>query len=103
MVVDPYGKVQSTTLNEVVKSIYSENCFVIGDDPLGNPIYPSPTWQSQNVLGSQLGYLYTGVNCPAYVGIGTDTPTNPLDVRGSSYLLGPIGAGTHIQYLRIIT
>lgn len=94
MVIDPSGKVQSTSLTAIVGDIYKNNCYVIGDDPQGNPIYPSPTWQSESVAGSQIGYLFTGVNCPARVGIGTDTPTSTLDVRGNGYFLGPIGLGT---------
>lgn len=35
--------------------------------------------------GTQLGYLYTGDNCPAFVGIGTATPRARLDVIGTTY------------------
>lgn len=32
-----------------------------------------------------LGAIFTGVNCPAWVGIGTDSPTASLDVRGKGF------------------
>jgi len=75
-------------LNTMKNGIYSSECGNFGET------FESPTWKSVSV-GAAYGYLYTGVNCPARVGIGTDTPLYELDVRGDQYLSGILGIGVN--------
>jgi len=75
-------------LNTMKNGIYGSECGNLGET------FESPTWKSVSV-GATYGYLYTGVNCPARVGIGTDTPLYELDVRGSQYLSGILGIGVN--------
>jgi len=78
----------SSFLNTMKNGIYGSECGNFGET------FESPTWKSVSV-GATYGYLYTGVNCPARVGIGTDTPLYELDVRGSQYLSGILGIGVN--------
>lgn len=66
------------------KSVYQNDCFSSGEDG-NNTLYTAPIWRSTSVPNSQTGYLYTGVGCPANVGIGTATPRVELDVMGAIF------------------
>ncbi len=89
--IKPNGKVISTTKSGLLEAVYSSPCLT---SPFGNSAFPSPVWQSQSVVNAPAGYLFTGANCPAYVGIGTDIPTQRLDVRGNMYTSALVGVGT---------
>ncbi|PIQ14751.1 MAG: hypothetical protein COW67_12080 [Flavobacteriales bacterium CG18_big_fil_WC_8_21_14_2_50_32_9] len=74
---DNNGKLTSLDRSGLVSAIY--------DPQIQCPIDLNglfvPVWSAKG-LTPTLGALYTGVNCPAWVGIGTDNPTASLDVRG---------------------
>lgn len=67
------------------------SCALFGDDQNG-PVYESPIWQSISATSSY-GYLVTGTDCPARVGIGTATPKYQLHVSGATYNTGIFGIG----------
>lgn len=87
------GKVGSTDKAGLLGTIYGSSCAVLGDNQTGT-LYESPIWHSIPV-SSQYGYLVTGVDCPARVGIGTNTPAYEFHVIGRSYITGNIGVGAH--------
>jgi hypothetical protein len=70
---------------------YLEDCFLLMNPDGTNQQVPAPSWAS---LGTtNYGILYTGANCPARVGIGTNNPLAQLDVRGNQYLTGKLSVG----------
>lgn len=95
MTIDANGQVKSISRSNIIADIYSSDCFEADAVAGSAPVYETPIWQSSssNIQGSQVGYLFTGTQCPALVGIGTDTPTNQLDVRGKVYFSQNLGLG----------
>jgi hypothetical protein len=71
IVVDENGKTSAKNLENIQQLIYSKFCDL--SDP--NAVINNPTWSN--------GPNKIFVECPqVYVGIGTNEPTSPLDVRG---------------------
>lgn len=95
LTIDANGQVKSMTKSNIIADVYSSDCFLDDAPAGGTPTYQTPIWQSasSNVPNSPVGYLFTGTQCPALVGIGTDTPTQHLDVRGSGYFSQNLGLG----------
>jgi hypothetical protein len=62
------------------KQVQNEDGTVFGP---GTSNIPPPIWKSST--GNPAGLLYTGHECPTYVGIGTSSPQHHLDVRGRGY------------------
>ena len=85
LIANTNGKVGSLDKNELLKSIYTSpsSCLSTGTG-VGIPI-----WAGKESL--TYGILYTGIDCPARVGIGTDNPNSTLDVRGSGFISDIIG------------
>ena len=83
--VDNQGKITSTDKSGLLSAIYDEQlpCFLLPNNQL-----PAPIWSAKP------GVLYTGVGCPASVGIGTDNPAASLDVRGTGYFSSFFGINT---------
>lgn len=95
LMIKPNGKAVSMDKAGFIGQVYGigpngsgSGCLVIGDDNAGNPLYEFPIWQP-----TQYGVIYTGVNCPTEVGIGTATPEARLDVRGTGYFSSNTGIG----------
>lgn len=74
------GEVKSLEKAGLVGLAYDAPAFCIVDSD-GN--YPAPHWTQ---LSGNPAVLYTGIDCPTVVGIGTDSPQGKLDVRGKTYL-----------------
>lgn len=92
LTVDSTGQLVSVDQNALMRAIYRPStCALVGDDQNG-PVYESPIWQSISV-NTQYGYLVTGTDCPARVGIGTATPGYQLHVVGATYNTGIVGIG----------
>lgn len=91
-IISSDGEVKKVTRDGLIGDVYGKNCVPI-QESLNGPVFPAPVWQSQPIVGSPIGYLFTGIDCPAYVGIGTDTPQYRLDVRGTSFFLESMGLG----------
>lgn len=96
------GKVDTLSKEKLLGYIYgvgvddndgSSSCLIIGDDANNNVLYSVPIWKAEGGVGQQTGFLYTGVDCPTNVGIGTNIPTETLDVRGGSRITGNVGIG----------
>jgi len=83
--VDNQGKIISTDKSGLLSAIYDEQlpCFLLPNNQL-----PVPIWSAIP------GVLYTGLGCPASVGIGTDNPAASLDVRGTGYFSSFFGINT---------
>ena len=79
------GTVSKLGLGQLKSMIYSEDCFQyvptdVTNDPNAGTTYKAPSWKSE--VG---GKLYTGADCPAFVGINTANPTKALHVNGESF------------------
>ena len=83
--VDNMGKIISTDKSGLLKSIYTPptTCLSTGTG-VGLPI-----WASQEEL--TFGVIYTGIDCPARVGIGTNNPATSLHVVGDGYFQDNLG------------
>jgi len=83
--VDNQGKITSTDKSGLLSAIYDEQlpCLLLPNNQL-----PAPIWSTIP------GVLYTGLGCPASVGIGTDNPAASLDVRGTGYFSSFFGINT---------
>lgn len=87
--IDNNGKTAALTLSDLKSLIFSSDCFSKG----GLSSSDIPGW------AYKVGAIYTGSQCPAKVGINTDTPTTTLHVEGSGYFsnnfsIGINGGGT---------
>lgn len=83
VVIDAQGQVKSLSAPALLAGVYGSDCFMF--DLGGGTTSLTPSWQSSSVSGSSTGYLFTGSQCPANVGIGTATPRSRLDVIGTTY------------------
>ena len=87
-----------------ISNIYLNDCFTHtlrgglgeGSEGLGE----LPSWGSRNNEGTN-PVLYTGLNCPTRVGIGTSTPQARLDVRGEAYFSGPTKVDSRLNAQRL--
>jgi len=78
------GRLVSAQNSDLLRAIYGNStCGILGDNQTGT-LYESPIWQSIPV-NSQYGYLITGIDCPARVGIGFNEPRVSLDVNGTTF------------------
>jgi hypothetical protein len=75
----------------LIKGMYQSDCRTDFGDP-----YPAPVWKSTG--GADFGVLYTGLGCPARVGIGTDAPIALLDVDGRARIKGELHIGGDALY-----
>ena len=77
--VDNFGKITSTDKSGLLQSIYLQpaTCLLTGTG-VGIPV-----WAAKEAL--TYGILYTGIDCPARVGIGTDNPNSTLTVAGTGF------------------
>lgn len=83
--IDNLGKITSLDKSGLLKSIYTPGttCISTGVN-VGIPIWnatSTPTY----------GILFTGIDCPARVGIGTNNPVAMLDVRGGGHFTSVVG------------
>jgi len=88
--LQPNGKVTSLGKSGLINAIYQ-------------PIATCLTTQNGNILpvwkqnpNPNYGILFTGTDCPARVGIGTDFPLARLDVRGRGLFSDRVGIGTNL-------
>jgi hypothetical protein len=85
------GQLRGASVNGILPYIYGEDCRTLTDE-FGNILsYPAPAWKS--VSGANYGILYTGWQCKARVGIGTDNPVAELDVIGKAHIENNVGIG----------
>jgi hypothetical protein len=90
--IDQQGQLQRMTDNNAfLKGIYGSDCRIDIGDP-----YPAPVWRSN--AGIDFGVLYTGLGCPARVGIGTEAPIAILDVAGRARISGELHIGGDALY-----
>lgn len=91
--VDKNGTTQTKSLTSITQNIYSVDCFIGKEDNGfgGSTLITLPSWASSIANNRQV--LYTGLNCPTWVGIGTNDPVTRLDVRGDIRADKGIGLG----------
>lgn len=87
--INSNGKVKLFTRDDLLSKSLSGDCFQLTDGT-GSAV-TAPTWSS--TAGANAGILYTGVTCPARVGIGTSNPLFALDVRGNGIFQSSLGVG----------
>ena len=97
LLINPNGKVKSGGLDDIQAYVYEKECYPFTDVNGNVTSIPAPTWASMG--GSSYGIIYTGHNCPARVGIGTNNPDVDLDVRGDVNLTGRLKVGLNSIYL----
>ncbi|MFN3918288.1 MAG: hypothetical protein ACK4K0_11190 [Flavobacteriales bacterium] len=91
LLIDNDGNVYRGEHGELVDAIYVRDCKF---DP-GMPI--TSTWAS--IPHSPHGIIYTGDNCPAWVGIETNSPSAMLEVTGTTNLIGQVKIGANSIYI----
>ena len=88
--VNPNGLVSSIALADIQVEMYKEPC--IGLSVQGESAgFPAPAWSTRDGNNPS---LYTGVGCPAKVGIGTDNPSAQLHVNGYAKITRNLEVGT---------
>ena len=88
MMVGPNGKVRGVTKSFLLNTIYGgPGCQYTGEE------YDSPIWESVS-FSENYGYLLTGNDCPARVGIGVENPATQLHVNGGGYFTSNVGVGS---------
>ncbi len=93
MIIEPDGKVSAVNKSFLIHQLYDgPGCDVFGDGPQGTA-YVSPIWQSIP-YSENYGYLVTGNDCPARVGIGVENPLTQLHVSGRGYFTSTLGVGS---------
>lgn len=95
LLLNDNGGTRTGTMDDLsskfVQEAYGSTCRTNSDGS-----FSAPTWQSVPV--SQYGgYLITGINCPAKVGIGIDTPQESLHTIGNGIFSGILGVGTNVN------
>lgn len=85
VVVDKNGLAKSADFDDVLYDF--DDCHVT--DIFGGVTQVVPNWAYTP------GVIYTGKDCPSSVGIRTDVPLAPLDVRGNADIEGAVGIGQH--------
>ena len=88
MMVGPNGRVRGVTKSFLLNTIYGgPGCQYTGEE------YDSPIWKSIS-FSENYGYLITGNDCPARVGIGVENPATQLHVNGGGYFTSNVGVGS---------
>ena len=85
VVIDQNGQAKTMGLANFLVGAYSSDCMLAQLGTGSNTSSVAPVWQATGVANSSTGYLFTGSDCPAHVGIGTSTPRSRLDVIGTTY------------------
>ena len=86
LIVRPNGNVRQQSFSDLSQWLYSTDCI-----PSPNGTFPSPSWLSSPGQGA--GIRYTGVSCPAKVGIGIAIPQASLDVNGFAIVRSRLAVG----------
>ncbi|MDT8412020.1 MAG: hypothetical protein RQ875_06140 [Vicingaceae bacterium] len=97
--VDNQGKIISTDKSGLLESIYTSPNTCLSSGLNVN----LPIWSA--LSNPNYGVLYTGIDCPARVGIGTNNPVSTLQVVGNGFFQGNLGvnvAPTTINTLSIV-
>lgn len=91
--VDKNGRTMTKKMENVQNIIYSVDCFTGKEENGfgGSTQITLPSWAS--TIHDERQVLYTGVNCPTWVGIGTKEPLTRLDVRGKGRFDRGVGIG----------
>lgn len=89
-IIRPNGRIRSFGLPEIQEYLYADRCLRCDNQPNATI---SPIW------ANDCGILYTGANCPASVGIGTNAPSEALDVIGNTNISGTLKVGTSSIFL----
>lgn len=92
--IDPNGELKGGQLSNLSIPLYTGTCFPL-EGP-GGSFFLAPKWEAQGGPNANDPKLYTGVDCPANVGIGTDDPIGSLDVRGNSYFQDNMVIGQNV-------
>ena len=88
MIIEPDGKVSAVSKSFLIHQFYDgAGCLSDGES------FQSPVWQSVPYSESY-GYLITGNDCPARVGIGVENPLTQLHVNGRGYFTSNLGIGS---------
>lgn len=91
LIINSNGKTDAIAKSGLTSSFYSADCFTFQQQGGSGNIVNSPSWQS--AAGINAGNLFTGVSCPANVGIGIAVPEARLDVRGTGHIQSNTGIG----------
>lgn len=83
--VDNQGKIISTDKSGLLESIYTSSSTCLSSGLNVN----LPIWSA--LSNPNYGVLYTGIDCPARVGIGTNNPVSTLQVVGNGFFQGNLG------------
>lgn len=83
--VNNQGKLTSLDKSGLMTAIYQppQTCISTGNN------VSLPIWSSTST--SNYGILFTGIDCPARIGLGTNNPNATLDVRGTGYFTSFFG------------
>ena len=86
--VNNQGKLTSLDKSGLMSAIYQppQTCFYTGNN------VALPVWSSTST--PNYGVLFTGIDCPARVGIGTNNPSAALSVIGSGFFSSTLGINT---------
>lgn len=79
--LDSNGRTMSMNRNQIMTMAFTLDCFQLVDGN-GNTIAPAPSWASAS--GTNYGKIFTGIGCPAWVGIGTNNPLAHLHIKNQS-------------------
>ncbi len=85
LTINPNGKVTSLDKSGLMTAIYQppQTCISTGNN------VSLPIWSSTST--PNYGILFTGIDCPARIGLGTNNPNATLDVRGTGYFTSFFG------------
>lgn len=92
--IDPNGELKGGQLSNLSVPVYTGTCFPLQGQ--NGSFYLAPKWESTGGPNINDPKLYTGVDCPANVGIGTDNPIGMLDVRGTSHFQENMVLGNNV-------
>jgi hypothetical protein len=85
---DNNGKITSMDKSGLLESLYKSGASCIPSTGVGQG---TPVWVSLDQ--TPFSVMYTGVDCPSRVGLGTNAPEAMLDVRGDVYFPFLTGIG----------
>ncbi len=95
--VDNQGKIISTDKSGLLESIYTSPSTCLSTGVNVN----LPIWSA--LSNPNYGVLYTGIDCPARVGIGTNNPVSTLQVVGNGFFQGNLGVNVAPTTLNILS
>ncbi len=84
VLMNPNGVLKDGETPVVQSLLYGSDCFP--KDNGANVFYQAPSWASDGGPNITDAQIYTGVTCPAFVGIGTSEPVHNLEVHGNTYI-----------------